>query len=1174
MNSTGPASRPQQDNDPAGDLQLSHVPVVHGYKVLDPCILFRRIGKGGMGTVYHAKHMNLNVDAAVKVMHPDLARNEEYLSRFKGEASTAAVIQHHNVVRVFDVRESQGLHYIVMEFVDGEHTRDRVVRKGALDIQEAIHIALGAGRGLAAAHRIGTVHRDIKPDNILVSTAGDVKLADLGLAKPQRTDDDPGMTRTMAVLGTPQYMPPEQWHGVSEVRFPGDVWALGATLYFLLTGEDGIPRGSYAEICTWVLNKSYPDPRQKRPEIPDGLAELIADCTRTDPADRPATAAEFVRRLEPFADRSASNLLADEQLKITDSRTLISPPPLGTVVSIRTQVEQQSQIEGQAGEPTLIHDPGTLQTVLPSGVTAPLGTLPTIAQAPVRRAGDPNLAGSEGPAPVQPRRSFWKPVLALCVTAVAVAFAFPEVRATLFPSPSARARFDLSGEWQNGATYTSDLDYKLLGRVKDPEATSLLYSIDDGEPKLGAIQADRTFRISLELHPNRAQRVSLGTVGGRASTTVTIHHDDVVPQVEPRLGPEPLGAPILASSGLELEFRVLDQTALVTVTGGEFDEPLELKPTLENPILRRTPALRPADGEVTYEIQAEDAAGNRPSPLSMTFLVDRTLPELLLKSPGGNSLLRSGENLIALEFSEPIAWIEIDGQRALVEGLRHEFTVDVPRGETEWTVPLAFQDLLGNRVDDSLVYGVALDPVFVTELQLEPGSGSIPEGPIQLTGTAEGVEGEQLLAHWISFADGEQVRFDAGPVVLGAGGRIQTSFELPASLPDGLFRLQIAGRNGGADWSSPVGPVLDRTTPALVTEQGQLGSPVVPLRPDPEAGDFQLELVFSEVIRLTSEDLPEQHFADLAKGSDRGVLSLPVADLALSFDERRTLSFTATDAVGRSTAFQVELSAPEPPPKWAYLESASFPPVVDWLPESQQFVFLDTNGKPAFFGLPKGFEIAELEPEPGGAQPFELTHRASGDVAEMILVPVGSLLGPKPREGCSEPFLIDRYELSQERFARTGVELRYPVDEPSSELAQANVSYQNARSGLMKLGRSLPSVEAWETAAGWDGHSFPEVGLEQLELQKDRVHGANEPILLKSLQFDESPLGIYGMRTGLREHCLSQATMRTALRGGHSFAFGRNNPLDATMVTSQFTSMRRQIGVRGLVALKPSPPPP
>ena len=498
----------------------------------------------------------------------------------------------------------------------------------------------------------------------------------------------------------------------------------------------------------------------------------------------------------------------------------------------------------------------------------------------------------------------------------------------------------------------------------------------------------------------------------------------------------------------------------------------------------------------------------------------------------------------------------------------------MPRGETQWLIPLAFQDLLGNRVETALRYDVALDPIFVTELQLEPASGRIPDGPIHLSGTAEGVAGEQLLARWISVAGGGEVKVDTRPILLGADGRIEASLELPASLPDGPFRLQIDGHNGGTDWISPTGPVLDRTAPMLVTERSQLGTSAFPLRPDPEAGDFQLELAFNERVRLTTEDLAEEHFADFVSGSDRGVLSLPIAELALSFGELRTLAFTATDEVGRSTRFRVELSAPEPPPEWAYLESPSFPPVVDWLPESQQFVFLDTNGKPAFFELPQGFEVAKLEREAEGVQPFELTHRDSGDVAEMVLIPVGSLLGPPPREGCSKPFLIDRYEVSQERFARTGVELRYPVDKPNSELAQANVSYQDARSGLMKLGRSLPSVEAWELAAGWDGHSSPEVGLKQLQLQKDRLFAASEPIRLESLQFDESPLGVYGMRTGLREHCLSKATMRTAVRGGHSFGFDRNIPLDATMVTNQFTSMRRQIGVRGLVTLEPSPSPP
>ena len=172
------------------DPLLNGVPEIEGFKVLDPCVLYTRIGAGGMGAVYYGKHLTLNVDVAVKCLKRELAeRDEDFVVRFQREAQLAAEIHHQNLVGVFTVDQRDGVHYLVMEYVKGETALDRVERKGPLELREACTVAYGAACGLAAAHRKGIVHRDVKPENIMIAGTGEVKLADLGLAKAVESDN-------------------------------------------------------------------------------------------------------------------------------------------------------------------------------------------------------------------------------------------------------------------------------------------------------------------------------------------------------------------------------------------------------------------------------------------------------------------------------------------------------------------------------------------------------------------------------------------------------------------------------------------------------------------------------------------------------------------------------------------------------------------------------------------------------------------------------------------------------------------------------------------------------------------------------------------------------------------------------------------------------------------------
>lgn len=313
--------------DLRSDPLLHDVPVAEGYKMLGPCVLYRRLGRGGMGVVYLGRHLNLDVDVAVKCLDPGLVeRNEQFVARFRREARIAARINHPNVVRVYDVSEENGVHYIVMEYVDGEDARRRVVRKGPLSVGETLAIILGAGSGLSEAHRRQMVHRDVKPDNILVSTAGLVKIADLGLAKIARGETE--VTQVKSRLGTPNYMPLEQWESLVAVGPETDVWALGATTYFLLASEDAIGGETDYEILGRLSKEPFPDIRRKRPDLPLELVRIIERATQKDPSARYPTAGEFVEALQGLSALGVGDLRDPSATRGLDSHGF-PPPPAG-----------------------------------------------------------------------------------------------------------------------------------------------------------------------------------------------------------------------------------------------------------------------------------------------------------------------------------------------------------------------------------------------------------------------------------------------------------------------------------------------------------------------------------------------------------------------------------------------------------------------------------------------------------------------------------------------------------------------------------------------------------------------------------------------------------------------------------------------------------------------------
>ena len=359
------------------DANLDGAAEVEGYKVLPPCVIYSKIGQGGMGAVYRGRHLNLDIDVAVKCLKPGLVGDDEqFVVRFRREARSAAAINHQNVIRVYDVAEDHGLHYLIMELVQGETARERVVRKQRLQVGEALEIVHGAALGLAEAHRKGFIHRDIKPDNIMISSAGQVKLADLGLAKAMTRDDHASMlSGANMVMGTPQYMPPEQWEDTTSVTAAADIWALGATLYYLLVGVEAIPKDSLPRIMQRIVHRTFPDVRAERADVPDEVAELINKATRTAVADRFQNGQELAAAIEQLQARRVA-LRDKDAAPSTQLQTLLSPPPPKTLAKIKFWLDEQSQRPGSDRSPSA--RPNGAAVASRAGADGPLVTQSTV----------------------------------------------------------------------------------------------------------------------------------------------------------------------------------------------------------------------------------------------------------------------------------------------------------------------------------------------------------------------------------------------------------------------------------------------------------------------------------------------------------------------------------------------------------------------------------------------------------------------------------------------------------------------------------------------------------------------------------------------------------------------------------------------------------------------------
>ncbi len=271
---------------------------LHEVRTLGEYRILRRLGEGGMGAVYLGYHEGKDQQVAIKVLGENLASNQGYVDRFYREAKSGALLNHPNIVRTLNVGQDQAtaMHYLVLEFVDGPTAQALLDHQGRLALGDAVHIALDVARALEHAHSRNIVHRDIKPDNILITRSGVSKLVDLGLAR--RTDETSHLTAARQGFGTTHYMPYEQAVNARCADGRSDIYALGATLYHLVTGSVPFPGDNHLDVVEKKNHGAFTPASKLNAAVPPVLDHILSRMLAREPRDRYQTASELIVDLE------------------------------------------------------------------------------------------------------------------------------------------------------------------------------------------------------------------------------------------------------------------------------------------------------------------------------------------------------------------------------------------------------------------------------------------------------------------------------------------------------------------------------------------------------------------------------------------------------------------------------------------------------------------------------------------------------------------------------------------------------------------------------------------------------------------------------------------------------------------------------------------------------------
>ncbi|HTL51423.1 MAG TPA: protein kinase, partial [Planctomycetota bacterium] len=282
----GSPPRRSSDQNPTAPTPVQALPSANT-KMLGKYRIHSQLGQGGMGAVYLAEDTHLNRKVALKVLPKELASNREFIKRFLAEARVTGKLSHPNIVVAYDIDSSQGLWFMAMEYLEGESIGARLKRGDPIPWRDALTMVKQVCKGLAYAHKSGIVHRDIKPDNLFLDKAsGEAKILDMGLSKNLHASENSSLTQAGMILGTPNYLAPEQAENGINVDARADIYSLGTTLYHMLTGVPPFEGPTPLSIIQKHLFEPMPDVRKGRPDVPSDVANLLWKMTAKKPADR------------------------------------------------------------------------------------------------------------------------------------------------------------------------------------------------------------------------------------------------------------------------------------------------------------------------------------------------------------------------------------------------------------------------------------------------------------------------------------------------------------------------------------------------------------------------------------------------------------------------------------------------------------------------------------------------------------------------------------------------------------------------------------------------------------------------------------------------------------------------------------------------------------------------
>ena len=356
--------------------------------------LLERVGVGGMGQVFLCEHMYMKRRVAIKVLPPAKAEQPAALGRFYREARAAGSLEHPNIVRTHDIDQDGNLHFIVMEYVDGSNLLDMVKKFGPMDTRRACHYMRQVAVGLDFAFRSGIIHRDIKPGNILIDRRGVAKILDMGLARFYKDQTDMLTVKydDKIVLGTADYVAPEQVANSHTVDIRADIYAMGASFYFLLAGHPAFPSGSVSQKLLWHRTKDPTPIRQIRPEVPEGIAAILAKMLAKDPNARYQTPIEIVADLERYATGTISEPSEEEmphlspaaledlnldEIKLTPAKEVVKSVPVAVPSGTASQLVKRLAPKPSA-EPAPSAYPANVATA-----TRPSRETPRLTSAPL-----------------------------------------------------------------------------------------------------------------------------------------------------------------------------------------------------------------------------------------------------------------------------------------------------------------------------------------------------------------------------------------------------------------------------------------------------------------------------------------------------------------------------------------------------------------------------------------------------------------------------------------------------------------------------------------------------------------------------------------------------------------------------------------------------------------------